>query len=594
MKIYEHQADICVIGAGLAGMCAAIAAARHGSKVILVNDRPVLGGNASSEIRMWPLGAHGHNRRETGIFEEIVLENLRRNPTRIYPVWDGVLFDAVKKEPNLELILNCSIYDAETEQKSASNDDSRHILSVAGWQLTTYQHHKITADIFIDCSGDSILADLTGAEYRVGREAREEFGEEAAPLEADTCTMGNSCMIQVRETDREVPFTPPDFIRPVTEKDLENRIHDLDNFRATNFWWLELGGDRDSLNDAETIRDDLVALSYGAWNHIKNDPGHHAENWELDWAGWLPGKRESRRYMGDHILTQPEVLAGGRFDDIVAYGGWPIDDHPPKGFDHHGAPNHNWPSPSPFGIPYRCLYSKNIDNLMFAGRNISVTHAAMASSRVMATCAILGQAAGTGAAVAITHKASPRGVYLHHMTELQQFLMDDDCWLPGLKRPISTLCANAFLETKAADKENLRNGIDRPTDEEGDNGCLLPLGIPVTYRLAEPAFVDHVRLVLDSDLDRATVKGGVPSVKDCPTICNRPYNMPPYEFPTTMTSDFDILADGKVIASIRGNRQRLVRIPVETTVSSISFLPLGTTASKEEQDSAHIFSFDFE
>lgn len=362
-NIKSYTADVCVIGGGLAGMCAAIAAARHGSSVILVHDRPVLGGNCSSEIRMWPLGAHGKNRRETGIFEELVLNNLYRNPTRNYPIWDSVLYEAVKFQDNLTALLNCSIFDAEMNGKKIS--------TVTGWQTTSYTFHRVTAKIFIDCSGDSILASLSGAEYRRGREAKSEFCEEAAPDSPDSFTMGNSCLIQARETPSPIKYIPPEWARKIeSDEQIKNRPHAPTDYRGNNFWWLELGGTEDTIADSEKIRDDLLALSFGTWDHIKNHGEHNAENWELDFLGFLPGKRESRRYVGDHILTQNEVQAGGKFKDIIAYGGWSIDNHPPLGFDHEGEPTTYYSCPSPFGIPYRCLYSVNIENLMFAGRNI--------------------------------------------------------------------------------------------------------------------------------------------------------------------------------------------------------------------------------
>ncbi len=598
MKQIQHRADICVIGAGLSGMCAAIAAARHGSSVILVNDRPVLGGNCSSEIRMWPLGAHGSNTRETGIFEEIVLENMRRNPFRTYPIWDSVLYDIVQKQDNLTLILNCSIQDAKVTEES----DGNRVHSVTGWQLTTYQYHTITADIFLDCSGDSILAELSGAKFRKGREARGEFGEEAAPLEADPQTMGNSCMLQARETGQRVPYIAPSFARDISEQDLTGRNHNMKDLRGNNFWWLELGGDRDTLNDCEEIRDDLVALSYGTWDHIKNKEGHDADRWDLEFAGWLPGKRESRRYEGGHILTQNEVAAGGKFEDIVAYGGWKIDDHPPKGFNNFAIPTRYFDCPSPFGIPYRCLYSVNVKNLMFAGRNISVTHAAMAASRVMATCAILGQAAGTAAHLAKHYQLDPKELYdrsaseKNYIAELQQLLMQDDCWLPGLKREISEGCSKAELNIEMPvsdmDIEVLRNGLDRPENGE-DNGCYIPLGAKVTYTMKEPTLVHEVRLILDSDLDRKTVKGGDPSIKDCPTICNRPYQMPPFEFPTTMLDEFELWGDGEMLCHIRGNRQRHLSIRIEKTLTKLSLIPIRTTETQADTDRVHIFSFDF-
>lgn len=578
--VINHTADICVVGGGFAGMCAAIAAARYGRKVVIIHDRPMFGGNASSEVRMWPMGAHGPSRRETGLFEEIVLNNMQRNPTRNYPIWDSVLFEAVKGQEGITSLLNCSVHDADMQGSK--------IIAVHGWQLTSYQHHKVEADIFIDCSGDSILAELSGARYRFGRESREEFGEAAAPVAADRKTMGNSCLLQARETSVPIPYTPPVWARKLPdESQMDTRPHMPAQFRDNNFWWMELGGEQDTINDAEQIRDELLKLSFGVWDHIKNTPGHDAENWELDWAGFLPGKRESRRYVGDHILTQADVQSGGNFPDMIAYGGWQIDDHPPAGFDHKGEPTTYYPCPSPFGIPYRCLYSVNIPNLMFAGRNISVTHVAMAASRVMATCAMLGQAAGTAAAVAIEKAIIPRQVGAH-IGEVQRRLMDDDCWLPGLCRSVSEACKSAQL-AGADNAENLRNGIDRPTDDTGDNGCYVPLGASVTYTFAQPTQIDRIRLIFDSDLDRKTLKGGIQEICDCPTVCNKPVDMQPYTFPATMTKAFEILADGEVIYRTECNHQRLVRIPLGKAVTTLALRPLQTYGSK----CAHIFSFDF-
>ena len=581
VKYILHKADICVIGGGFAGMCAAIAAARHGAKTVIVHDRPMFGGNASSEVRMWALGARGKNRRETGLFEEIILENMHRNPTRSFAIWDSVLFEAVKKQEGIEAILNCSIYDAETENGK--------IISACGWQTTTYQHHKVEAKIFIDCSGDSILAELSGAEYRFGREGRDEFDESAAPIEPDRKTMGNSCLIQARETPFPIKYTPPKWARKITDdSSLIGRYHRPDELRWNNFWWLELGGEQDTINDAEEIRDELLSLSFGAWDHIKNHGDHGADNWELEWAGFLPGKRESRRYVGDHILTQKEVLAGGKFDDVIAYGGWRIDDHPPAGFDHHGEPTTYYDTPSPFGIPYRCLYSKNVENLMFAGRNISVTHVAMAASRVMGTCAVLGQAAGTAAAYAVEQGISPRKI-TENIGEIQRRLMNDDCWLPGRARKISEACKNARLECCADDKENLRNGVDRPTDDGGDNGCKVTLGCDITYTLEKSTYVENVRIVFDSDLNRETLKGGIQVICDCPTVCNRPLDMTPYTFPSTMVREFEVYADGELVCRTDDNCQRLVKIPIGKECRSIALRPLSTYGD----ETAHIFSFDF-
>lgn len=185
----RHSADVCVIGGGMSGLCAAIAAARHGAKVVLMQDRPMLGGNASSEIRMTIRGAAGKENRESGILEEIELENIYRNPTMNYSIWDSVLYQSVISEENIELLLNCSCLDCEM--------DGDVISEITGWQLNSYTFHTVKAKVFVDCSGDSILAELSGALYRVGRESREEFDEYAAPESADKCTMGNTCLIQI-------------------------------------------------------------------------------------------------------------------------------------------------------------------------------------------------------------------------------------------------------------------------------------------------------------------------------------------------------------------------------------------------------------
>ena len=198
LRTKVHEVDICVVGGGIGGMFTAISAARHGAKVALMHDRPVLGGNASSEIRMWISGAGTRVRdlQETGIMEELQLENMHRNPKRNYSVWDALLYEMVRFEDNIDLILNCSCCDAVTE--------NGHVVSVKGFQLTTYTWHEVRAKIFVDSSGDSILAPLTGAEYKVGREARSEHGEEFGLEVADSHTMGMSILLQCRETDHPV------------------------------------------------------------------------------------------------------------------------------------------------------------------------------------------------------------------------------------------------------------------------------------------------------------------------------------------------------------------------------------------------------
>ena len=262
----------------MSGLCAAIAAARGGAQVLLMQDRPVLGGNASSEIRMQISGALGRNNLETGILEEIKLENAHRNPGRNYSIWDSVTYEAAKLQSGLTLLLNCSCADLRM-------DDDR-IVSIRGWQLTTYTWHEVHAGLFVDASGDSILAPLSGAEHTSGREGRGEYGEDIGPEVFDTKTMGMSCLIQARETLGTVTYRPPSWANRYPDKDaFGSRVVDP-NDKVNNWWWIELGGEQDSIHDTENIRDELVKVAFGVWDHVKNYGHYDTDNWSLDWVGF--------------------------------------------------------------------------------------------------------------------------------------------------------------------------------------------------------------------------------------------------------------------------------------------------------------------
>lgn len=488
----SHEVDVCVIGGGMAGLCAAIAAARNGASTLLIHDRPVLGGNASSEIRMWICGAHGRHNKETGILEEIQLLNLYRNPGLNYSLWDGVLWEKVHFQPGLTTLLNTSCVDAEMA--------GDRIAAVKAWQLTTQTWHTVRAGLFIDCSGDSILAAVTPAAHRRGRESRDEFGEDIQPVAADAKTMGNTLLIQTCRTDQPEPFiAPPWACRFEKPEDLAFRV---DGVKCHNFWWLEVGGLNDTIRDAERISFELMRIGYGVWDYLKNRAPEREQtaNWQLYWMGALPGKRENRRYEGDHIMTQHDVEQGGRFEDVVAFGGWTMDDHHPAGLLYPGKPTVFHPAPSPYGIPYRSLYSRNIENLMFAGRNISVTHAALSSTRVMATCAVIGQAVGTAAALAVERKCPPREVGRRHLRLLQQTLMEQDCFLPGFKREIPTLSRQAEWTADGEGVERLHDGIDR----DREDACHAWIGKPgsiIGMRWAKPVRLGGVRIIADSNLN---------------------------------------------------------------------------------------------
>jgi len=596
MKHKNHKVDFCVVGGGLAGMCASIAAARRGIKVALIQDRPVLGGNTSSEIRMWICGACGKDNRETGIIEELQLENRYRNPRSNYSIWDSVLYEKVRFEPNITMLLNCSANDVEME--------GSRIKAAKAWQLTTETWHHIEAKLFADCSGDSILAPLTGAEFRVGREARHEFDEDVAPDAADSKTMGLSCLIQVRETDSPQSFIPPKWA---------NKYHSCDDFphrehgigETQNFWWLEIGGEKDTIHDTEEIRDELLKIAYGAWDHIKNHckDRKKARNWVIDWVGVLPGKRESRRYIGDYVLRQGDVKAGGRFDDLVSYGGWPMDDHHPAGFHNSGEPTRFISVPSPFGIPYRCLYSRNIENLFCAGRNISVTHAAMSSTRVMATCATLGQAVGNAAAIAVRDCLNPRSVYKHNINELQDMLQDDDCYLPWRQRKIPKLSRKAELTASQGDPEPLRNGIDRSINGQ-DNGWYADPGQWVEYRFDKPEKIRCTRIIFDSDLNRLIRKkklgsdvianGNDPAIVSTREMkCCYPLHMELKAVPACMTKVFRIEAEDKCgnwveVFREDNNYQRLVLVSLDIETSALRLICEDTWGAER----VHLFAWN--
>lgn len=569
----EHSFDVCVVGGGMAGLCAAIASARGGAKTVLVQDRPVLGGNASSEIRMWICGAHGVKNKETGILEEILLRNCYRNPGANYSLWDSVLYEKAAFCPNLTLMLNSTCCGGE--------GDGKTLNQIRVWQLTSQTWHLISARLFIDCSGDSVLAPISGAPTRHGRESCSEFDEDIQPEVADRKTMGNSLLIQIQKVENARPFITPPWAYVFDDPE-----HFKKRIRASsmghNYWWIEIGGLQDTIADAESIRHELMRTVYGICDYLKNSgPAElrkQYEEWDFTWIGALPGKRENRRYIGPHVLTQNDIQGGGVFDDVVAYGGWSMDDHHPAGLFYPGAPTIFHPAPSPYGIPFRSLYSSTVQNLLCAGRNISVTHAALSSTRVMGTTSLLGQAAGTAAALAIEKNCLPDALYPAHVAELQQRLMDADLWLPGRARPITELTGEA---TWAADDQVLLDGHERPTDD-GDHIWERTPGTPVEIAWSSPRRIGSVRVVFDSNLgDRKRM----------------PYKQEPGPDPCAMPKEmvraFRVerrLADGKweTIQAVKENHARLVQLSLNTETDALRLVPESTWGA----ESARMYSVD--
>jgi len=602
LKEVVHEADLCVIGGGMAGICAALAAARNGIRVVLMHDRPVLGGNASSEIRMWICGAGSRvrNLQETGIMEEIALENMWRNPERNYTIWDTILYEKIRFEKNITMLLNCACCKAAM--------DGTRIGSVTGFQLTTYTWHTVKATFFADCSGDGILAPLTGAEHRIGRESREETGEEFALDRADNHTMGMSLLLQCRETDHKVDYVPPEWAYDFPDDAaMHDKPHTMLQDLNTNFYWIELGGMNDSIHDTEKIRDELLKIAFGAWDHMKNHGDHGADNWELEWVGFLPGKRESVRFLGDYVLKQEDVESGRAFEDEVAYGGWQIDNHLPGGFHMSGSQGGHLQKRrlrDAYGIPFRSLYSRNIENLLFAGRNISATHIGFSTVRVMGTCGIMGQAVGSAAVVGIRHGLTPREIGRKKIREVQEMLMEDDCFLPHIPRPIPELSREAVLSSPFGSCEVLRNGIDRRY-RGADNGWFGYAEDPIVYTFAEEKEVHSFRLIADSDLDREYVEGN-PNLMTIPMplFKARTYHGTSFGFPECLLKSFrvEILAgDGtwKCVFEEKNNHQRLVRGAIGARTSAVRLIPLTTHASEKlmrhygpANIQTHIFAFE--
>ena len=453
------KSGVVVVGAGLAGISAAVAAARSGSKVALINNRPVLGGNSSSEIRVWTSGASvGFNRyaRETGITEEILLDNKYRNPEGNPHIWDILLLDKVVSEPNIKLYLNTHVFEVKM--------DRNRIIAVIGQQLGTEKVFSFEAPIFVDCSGDATVGYLAGAEYRTGREGRSEFGEPSAPDAPDNVTLGSSLLFYTKDVGRPVKFVAPSFARDMSQerfivhKDPERKLSSKHS--GCDYWWIEWGGELNTITNHQDITWELQRIVFGIWDYLKNSGQFDTENLTLEWVGSIAGKRESRRLIGDYILTENDILDQSTFEDAVAYGGWPIDLHPPEGI-FSSMPACNQDYVSIYQIPLRSLYSVNIENLFFAGRNISATHNALASTRVMLTCSVMGQAVGTAAAICQQSDLSPRRLVTEKIDVLQQKLLEDDAYIPGLA---SRNPDDAAPRAKVSVSSIHTMEIDAPTD----------------------------------------------------------------------------------------------------------------------------------
>ncbi len=558
MTLVDLSCDVFVAGGGMAGVCAAVAAARQGAKVVLVQDRSRLGGNASSEVKMHIVGADCSGGRpgwrESGLIEEFRLDDAVNNPHRSFEYWDLLLYDKVKSQPNITLILDSAVFAAETQDGEIQRvmvrcDKTEHL-------------YRIKAKLYLDCTGDCRLGLEAGAEMRTGREAKSEFNESLALDQADNQTLGSSILFTARDYGKPIPFTPPKWARKVTKAQLV--------FRGVGsweygYWWIEWGGQIDTIRDNERIRFELLAILMGVWDYIKNSGDKPTSaNWGMDWVGMIPGKRGSRRILGDHILTQGDLEAGGaKFDDAVAIGGWPMDDHPPSGFDKWDEkPNRNLRTAEPYSIPLRALYSRNIRNLMMAGRNISATHAAFTSARVMATCSVIGQAAGTAAAVCAQTGITPRQLYQDkaRLAELQQILLRNDQTILRLRNSdpkdlARKAEATASDEQPGADADHVINGYLRDLPKQTDNiwmGKMSADGAWVELTWAKPQKLSQVQITFDSGFIRALTLTAQNNFNERIIRAPQPETVRDYELIGT-----DAAGQQHSLAKVTGNHQRV-------------------------------------
>ena len=540
MPLRNHNltCDVLVAGGGAAGVPCALAAARCGAKVILCQDRPVLGGNASSEVRMHIVGANGTGSfdrgreleteaREGGIIEEIRLENCVRNPQRSASMFDLILYEKCRAEPDLTLLLNTAV--------TAARMDGNQIDAIVAERQSTEDRFRIQAGLYVDCTGDGRLGVEAGAAFMEGRESREQFGESLAQPEPDRQRLGSTILLQARQHDRPMPFVAPAWARRFSKQDLRLRLYDVpgeeEPTHEYGYWWAEWGGTLDTVRDNETIRDELLAISLGIWDHIKNGPPGSGEDdpfngsrWALEWIGFLPGKRESRRFIGQHVLTEQDIIGSREFRDAVACGGWSLDLHPPAGVDAPDEPPcTQQPVPFLYDVPLRCCIARDVGNLMFAGRNLSATHVAFSSTRVMATCAAVGQGVGTAAACALQNRIPLRDLADHAtaMNSIQQQLLRDDQFLIGCSNSepadaAQRATATASSELTAGQAANVISGVTRAVHGKGGSPESRRVagthrwmsdpaeGLPAWLQLDWPDEIDvsEIQLVFDTGLHR--------------------------------------------------------------------------------------------
>lgn len=493
----EVISDLTIIGGGMSGICAAIEAARSGLKVSLINNRGYLGGNASPEIRIDICGADGacefnFYAREGGILEELRLENLYRNPQGNVYLWHTILLDWVYREKNISLFLNTNI-----DEVILSETKLDKIELVAGSQLGSEKHFKFISPYFVDDTGDGTIGYLSGASYRLGREARSEFNERIAPVDADDATLLSTLSFYSKDTKREAPFVKPNFIDndivsdALANREIPDRIPGHSRYEGYRMqWFYETGYGRHPITDSEEIVQDHRELVYSVWDHIKNSGIYDSSTYDLEYVSAIPGKRESRRLIGDHILNANDIVDQVDFEDVIGHGGWSIDLHAKEGFFSTDMTTHHYNLRGVYGIPFRSCYSKDVENLFVASRCMSTTHVAFGSTRVMATLSTVGQAVGKAANICLTNNITPRDL-ANNSSLLQQELLKNDQHILGHKNDDEEdVVKTAKIQTSSTKDLSLTNNIEEESLEKS-----LAIIIPTK------SYIEYLDVYLKNNID---------------------------------------------------------------------------------------------
>lgn len=541
--------DFAVVGGGVAGVVTAIAAARHGVKVAFINDRPVLGGNGSDEAHISLDGVAHKGDHETGIIYEIKTIKECENLS-----WSQAFAKVIKGEKNIALFENMLVDDA------ATNDNRIEKLHI----VNTYdlKEYTLCADYYCDATGDAWLGYYADALYHIGRESKDQYNEDFAPEIADGNTMSGCitkvvtdggdtiCSFWSQDVGYDVPFNPPSWAYKLPEGDKLGR---KPMYIDRGEWWLETPNDYDDIWESEYVRDTMFRIAAGYFDWLKNSwtDRERVSTYALRNLGTYNAKRESRRLIGDYVMSQNDYNGNADFKDAVCYAGWNIDVHHIKGIfsgkDGSFALNKQVPVTP---IPFRCLYSKNVNNMFMVGRCVSVSHIGLGAARVQLTAATMGQAVGTAVSLCKKYSIDPRVVGAEHIEELQQLLIKDGQYIPGVvNNDICDIAKSADVfadsETENGKAVNIINGKTRPRDGK-DYAWVSSKKLPqsITLKLDSPKAIDEVRIIFDIPFDRYD-KGFMPQPERDEMI-------------TDFTVELKTESGYQTIADIKNNYQRLV------------------------------------